>query len=167
LNLQQAQARTYIPEPQRGRRKWAGKADEQKAVYANRRRVQGHYGKRLLKKRGELIERSFAHCYETGALRRVYLRGRENVLKRQLIHVGAFNLSLIFRQTLGAGTPRELRNRHGRIILVVFWSSSALQTSSPASRSLSRVPKRRIGVLQPHRFLNCRRRIIGGCATGC
>ena len=167
LNLQQAQARTYIPEPQRGRRKWAGKKDEQKAVYANRRRVQGNYGKRLLKKRGELIERSFAHCYETGAMRRVYLRGRENVLKRQLIHVGAFNLSLIFRQTLGAGTPRELRNRRGRTVFVVFWFSSARETSSTASRSLSRVPQPRIGVPQPHRFGNCRRRIIGGCATDC
>jgi len=125
LNLQQAQARSYIPEPQRGRRKWAGKADEQKAVYANRRRIQGNYGKRLLKKRGELLERSFAHCYETGGMRRVYLRGRENVLKRQLIHVGAFNLSLIFRQMLGAGTPRELGNRLSRLIFVVCWFSTA------------------------------------------
>jgi transposase len=120
LDVQQAQARSYIPEPKRPRRQWAGKADEQKAVYANRRRVKGSYGKRLLKKRGELIERSFAHCYETGALRRVYLRGRENVLKRQLIHVGAFNLSLIFRQTLGAGTPRELRNQRCWLIFVIF-----------------------------------------------
>jgi hypothetical protein len=54
----------------------------------------GSYGKQLLKNRGELIERSFAHCYETGAMRRTHLRGRENVLKRQLIHVGAFNLAL-------------------------------------------------------------------------
>ena len=118
LNLKQAQARSYIPEPKRGRRKWAGRADQQKAVYANRRRVQGRYGKRLLKKRGELIERSFAHCYETGAMRRVYLRGRKNVLKRQLIHVSAFNLSLIFRKMLGSGTPRELRNRLSGFIFV-------------------------------------------------
>jgi len=118
LNLKQAQARSYIPEPKRGRRKWAGRADQQEAVYANRRRVQGRYGKRLLKKRGELIERSFAHCYETGAMRRVYLRGRKNVLKRQLIHVSAFNLSLIFRKMLGSGTPRELRNRLSGFIFV-------------------------------------------------
>ena len=85
LAVQQIQARSYIPEPKRQRRKWAGKAVEQQAVYANRRRVKGSYGKRLLKKRGELIERSFAHCYETGAMRRVYLRGQENVLKWQLI----------------------------------------------------------------------------------
>src|SRR5919112_2489089 len=109
--LRQAQARTYISEPKRPRRKWAGKADEQSAVYANRHRVTGNYGKKLLSKRGELVERSFAHCYETGGMRRVHLRARENVLKRQLIHVGAFNLSLILRTLLGAGTPRELRNR--------------------------------------------------------
>jgi transposase len=83
LALQQAQVRTYIPEPKRPRRRWAGKAAEQSAVYANRRRVMGRYSKQLLKKRGELIERSFAHCYETGGMRRVHLRGRENVLKRQ------------------------------------------------------------------------------------
>src|SRR5271165_1851258 len=97
LALQAAEARTYIPEPKRGRRKWAGKAAEQKAVYDNRRRIKGRYGKRLLKKRGELIERSFAHCDETGAMRRVHLRGQQNILKRQVIHVGAFNLSLIMR----------------------------------------------------------------------
>src|SRR5664279_3370660 len=69
---------------------------------------------------GELVERSFAHCYETGGMRRCHLRGRDNILKRQLVHVGAFNLSLILRQLLGAGTPRELRNRSGRLVLVVY-----------------------------------------------
>ena len=63
------------------------------------------------------MERSFAHGYETGGLRRCHLRGRDNILKRQLVHVGAFNLSLILRQLLGAGTPRELRNRLGRLVL--------------------------------------------------
>ena len=167
LNLQQAQARSYIPEPKRGRRKWAGKADEQKAVYANRRRVKGNYGKRLLKKRGELIERSFAHCYETGALRRVYLRGRENVLKRQLIHVGAFNLSLIFRQTLGAGTPRELRNRQSRLIIVIFWFRSTPEMNSEAYRSTPRLPKRSSVAARHHPSLTCSRGIIEGSATGC
>ena len=51
-----------------------------------------------MKKRGELIERSFAHCYDTGGLRRMHLRGHENILKRLLVHVGAFNLSLILRK---------------------------------------------------------------------
>src|SRR5664279_410081 len=113
--------RSYIPEKkQKGRRNWAGKQAEQQAVYANRRRVRGEYGKSLLRRRGELVERSFAHCYETGAMRRCHLRGHENILKRQLIHVGAFNLSLILRKWLGAGTPREWKNRFGRLVLLVY-----------------------------------------------
>jgi transposase len=110
--------RSYIPEKrQKGRRNWEGKAEQQQAVYQNRRRVRGNYGKSLLRRRGELVERSFAHCYETGGLRRCHLRGRENILKRQLVHVGAFNLSLILRKLLGAGTPREMKNRAVSLIL--------------------------------------------------
>src|SRR6266536_1129732 len=140
LAVQQAQARSYIPEPKRPARNWAGKKDEQRAVYANRRRVQGNYGKRLLKKRGELIERSFAHGYDTGGMRRVFLRGRENVLKRQLIHIGAFNLSLIFRQTLGAGTPRELRNRQQRATLLILYFRIALAMNcAPSAVGLRRL----------------------------
>src|SRR6516165_6435843 len=61
-------------------------------------------------------EASTARAYY-GGMRRCHLRGRDNILKRQLVHVGAFNLSLILRQLLSAGTPRELRNRSGRIVL--------------------------------------------------
>jgi transposase len=67
--------RTYIPEKQQpGKRHWVGKEEEQEAVYENRRRLQRPKGKRLLRKRGELIERTFAHCYETGGMRRTHLR---------------------------------------------------------------------------------------------
>jgi transposase len=105
------EVRTYIPEKkQAGQRHWEGKSEEQQAVYQNRRRVSGGYGKSLLRRRGELVERSFAHCYETGGMRRTHLRGHENILKRQLVHVGAFNLSLILRQALGAGTPRQWKD---------------------------------------------------------
>jgi len=114
--------RSYISEKkQKGRRHWAGKAEQQQAVYQNRQRVRGEYGKSLLRRRGELVERSFAHCYETGGMRRTHLRGRQNILKRQLIHVGAFNLSLILRQLMGAGTPREWRNRCGLLLLLVYF----------------------------------------------
>ena len=115
------EVRSYIPEKQqKGRRNWQDKAAEQQAVYQNRRRVRGEYGKSLLRRRGELVERSFAHCYETGGMRRTHLRGQQNILKRQLIHVGAFNLSLILRTLLGAGTPREWKNRGGMLILRLF-----------------------------------------------
>ena len=116
------EVRSYIPEKkQPGQRNWAGKAEEQQAVYQNRRRVRGEYGKSLLRRRGELVERSFAHCYDTGGMRRTHLRGHQNILKRQLIHVGAFNLSLILRQLMGAGTPREWRNRGGLLLLLVYF----------------------------------------------
>jgi transposase len=167
LALQQAEARSYIPEPKRQPRKWAGKAAEQKAVYANRRRVKGIYGQRLMKKRGELIERSFAHCYETGAMRRVYLRGRENVLKRQLIHVSAFNLSLIFRQKLGAGTPRELRNRQPNVVLFIFSFRNARERPPAVSRGVARDFLRRADASKGWLDRHCRHRISGGSATGC
>ena len=167
LAVQQAEARSYIPEPKRKRRKWAGKTAEQKAVYANRRRVKGIYGKTLMKKRGELIERSFAHCYETGAMRRVYLRGRDNVLKRQLIHVGAFNLSLIFRQKLGAGTPRELRNRLRGAILVIYSFRTALPRPSVIFYERLGCFRRRVGAIRRSWNQHCSPPNFGAFATGC
>ena len=85
------------------------KAVEQKRTYENRRRVRTGRGKRLQKWRSELTERSFAHLYETGGMRRVHLRGRNNILKRLLVHGAGFNLSLILRKTLGVGKPRRLQ----------------------------------------------------------
>jgi len=108
-DLEDRGLRSYIPEPKRKRRKWDGEIDAQLAVYANRRRVRGERGKRLLRARGELIERSFAHLYETGGMRRTHLRGHPNILKRVLIHAGAFNLSLLLRKLVGTGTPRGLQ----------------------------------------------------------
>jgi transposase len=167
LAVQQIQARSYIPEPKRQRRKWAGKTVEQQAVYANRRRVKGSYGKRLLKKRGELIERSFAHCYETGAMRRVYLRGRENVLKRQLIHVGAFNLSLIFRQKLGAGTPRGLRNLQPEVVFVILSFPITHETISDAIADVLRGFRHPVDVISSSWDRTCRHRFSRGSTTGC
>lgn len=107
--------RTYISEPKRGRRSWSGDTKARDAVYANRRRIRGRRGKRLMKKRGELIERSFAHCYDTGGMRRTHLRGHTNILKRLLIHVAGFNLSLVMRKVLGLGTARGLQGLAARI----------------------------------------------------
>ena len=107
-DLAELELRSYVSEPRRGRRKWGGRRRQRDAVYGNRRRLKGHRGKRLMKLRAERVERSFAHCYETGGMRRLHLKGRENILKRLLIHVGAFNLSVAMRSKLGAGTPRGL-----------------------------------------------------------
>lgn len=107
--LEEMNIRSYVSEPKRGPRNWEGQSDARDAVYDNRRRIRGERGKRLLRRRGELLERSFAHNYETGGMRRVHLRGRSNILKRLLIHVGGFNLSLVMRKLIGVGTPRGLR----------------------------------------------------------
>ena len=100
--------RTYIAEPDRGTRDWSGNEEARDAVYANRRRIRGRCGKRLMKKRGELIERSFAHCYDTGGMRRTHLRGHENILKRLLVHVAGFNLSLVHAQGARSGHRERL-----------------------------------------------------------
>jgi transposase len=106
VDLTGSDIRSHVSEPDRGRRHWKDEEEAQAAVYANRRRLRSPRGQRLQKRRAELVERSFAHVYDTGGMRRLHLRGRGNILKRLLIHVAAFNLSLLMRQWLGAGTPR-------------------------------------------------------------
>ena len=109
-DMQAAGVRTYIPEKQQaGKRHWVGKEEEREVVYANRQRLQRPKGKRLLRKRGELIERTFAHCYDTGGMRRTHLRKHNNILKRLLVHVAGMNLGLLLRSAYGIGTPRGLQ----------------------------------------------------------
>ena len=93
-----------------------GKAAAKKAVYANRRRIRGNRGQRLLRQRGERVERPNAHLYETGGMRRVHLRGHHNILKRLLVHVCGFNLGLLMRQLTGVGTPRSLQGRAAALL---------------------------------------------------
>lgn len=110
-DLETLKIRTYISEPDRGPQSWIDQEAERDAVYANRRRIRAHRGQQLQRKRGELLERPCAHLYNTGGLRRVYVRGHENVLKRLLVHAGAFNLGLWMRTLFGVGTPRSLQGR--------------------------------------------------------
>jgi transposase len=123
-DLETLQIRTYISEPDRGPQSWIDQEAERDAVYANRRRISGDRGQRLLRKRAELLERPCAHLYETGGLRRVQVRGHGNVLKRLLVHAGAFNLGLWMRTLFGIGTPRGLQGRVAAFggVLSTFWS---------------------------------------------
>jgi transposase len=111
IDLHAVGVRSYIAEPDRGRRHWTHAPEAQRAVYGNRRRVRGGRGKRLLRRRGEYVERSFAHVYDTGGMRRTHLRGHPNILKRLLIHASAFNLGILMRQVFGRGTPRGLQGQ--------------------------------------------------------
>jgi transposase len=118
VDLRTEGIRSYIPEPERGLRKWAGKQKEQKQVYANRRRTNGRRGQDLQKLRSELTERSFAHMYETGGMRRTHLRKRDNILKRLLFHAVGFNLALLLRECYGIGKPRTLQGTSDAILLL-------------------------------------------------
>src|SRR5258708_24839977 len=112
--------RSYVAEPDRGRRDWWKAPEAQRPVYGNRRRIRGRRGRRLMRYRGERIERSFAHVYDTGGMRRTHLRGHQNILKRLLIHAGGFNLGLLVRATLGVGTPRGLQGRLAVVIATLL-----------------------------------------------
>ena len=109
VDVQAVGIRSYVSEPDRGRREWVKVPEAQAPVYANRRRVGGTRGKALLRCRGELVERSFAHVYDTGGMRRTHLRRHDNILKRLLVHAGGFNLGLFMRQIFGVGKPRRLQ----------------------------------------------------------
>jgi transposase len=114
-DLREMGVRSYISEPKRGRRCWKDKSRERDAVYANRRRIRGARGKRLLRKRGELLERPFAHHYRAGGLRRMHLRGHGKIIKRLLAHAMAGNLGLLMRRLIGIGTPRGLHGAAARL----------------------------------------------------
>lgn len=132
------QVRTYIAEPERGRRNWRGRPTEKQAVYANRRRIWGERGKRLQARRGERIERNFAHQFDTGGMDRLYVRGRRNVHKKLLIQAAACNLALLMRVLLGAGKPRAAHERLAASILTILAVLRVSEAdSAPQRRSMS------------------------------
>jgi len=120
VDLDAVGVRSYIAEPDRGRRDWSEAPEAQAPVYRNRRRIRGRRGRRLMRRRGETIERSFAHVYDTGGMRRTHLRGHTNILKRLLVHASGFNLGLVMRQIFGVGTPRGLQGRLAAAMAVVI-----------------------------------------------
>jgi len=124
VDLDVVEIRSYIAEPDRGRRDWSDTPEAQAPVYGNRRRIRGRRGRRLMRQRGERIERSFAHLYDTGGMRRTHLRGHTNILKRVLIHAGGFNLGLVMRHLIGIGTPRGLQGRlaAAMAVVVALWT---------------------------------------------
>jgi hypothetical protein len=151
VDLEAVGLRSYISEPDRGRRNWTKKPEARAAVYRNRRRIRGPRGLRLLRMRGERLERPFAHLYETGGMRRVHLRGHTNILKRLLIHIGGFNLGLPMRQMIGVGTPRGLQG----------WLSGILATLVTLIQMLSEQlmrhagPDRRVSLLGRRSVVRC------------
>jgi len=145
LTLRALGLRGYLAEPDRGRRCWTKDPAAQQPVYGNRRRVAGPRGRRLMRRRGEYVERTFAHVYDTGGLRRVHLRGHPNILKRLIVHAGAFNLGLLMRYAIGRGTPRGLQGRR-RPSFVLWLTLSWLFAELRATLTSRSAPQRsRVG----------------------
>jgi transposase len=130
--------RTYIPErADRIRHNWRDREPGDKAAfYTNRRRVCGRRGRRLSRLRSEFVERSFAHTCRTGAARRTWLRGRENVQKRYSVQVAARNLGVLMRKLFGVGTPRSLQGAL-RLFALVFCAIWARLSSPGAAHGLT------------------------------
>jgi hypothetical protein len=105
--------------------RWHGDEEARRAVYANRARLRSGVAKEALRLRAELCERGFALVLDRGGLRRAWLRGRENLRKRYLIHVAGYNLGLVMRLLVGAGTPREFLARAAARLLVLATADGA------------------------------------------
>ena len=134
--------RTYCSEPNRGRQRWPQQEREQQVVYANRRRIRGARGLRLLRQRGEKLERWNQHLYDRGGMRRLHLRGRENILKRLVVHSGAANLGLLMRKLFGKGTPRGLRGARQVMISLGNASTRLLSVVARVVRTFGAVTAR-------------------------
>ena len=129
--------------------------------------MRGERGKRLQRMRGERLERSNAHMYETGAMRRTHLRGHENIMKRLIVHAAGFNLGLLLRSIIGIGKPRRLQDFPGLLLSLILWFWSLLQCLSRLGRRLrddwkphASVPRGKInrGTVLPKMWR---------CSTGC
>ena len=108
-----------------GVNRWRGDGAARRAVYNNRARLRSGVAREAFRLRGELVERSFALTLDRGGMRRAWLRGRENLHKRYLVHVAGYNLGLIMRLLVGAGTPRELLARVSAHLLVLIDAEGA------------------------------------------
>ena len=167
VDLEAVGIRSYIAEPDRGRRDWSNEPEARASVYRNRRRMRGPRGRRLMRQRGERIERSFAHLYDTGGMRRTHLRGHENILKRLLIHAGGFNLGLLIRSILGVGTPRGLQGRLAAVLAVVSTLIAVARHRCIEIRGVRRVIAATSGWVTLPTTLVVNSSAAATCTTGC
>jgi transposase len=166
IDLAAVGVRSYIAEPDRARRDWSEEPEAQTPVYGNRYRIRGRRGRRLMRRRGETIERSFAHLYDTGGMPRTHLRGHTNILKRLLIHAGGFNLGLVMRSLTGCGTPR---GRQGRVAAVIAALLTLITAARPWFVGISRSSRLFAATREPLTttiMLSVHSSTTATCATG-
>jgi transposase len=160
--------KTYIPEPDSPwQRVWTDKpVEHQRAVLLNRQRTRREYGKRMQRRRSEVVERTFAHTCDTGGARRSWLREIMNVGKRYLLQAAAHNLGLVLRKLLGAGKPRAFAALWAFLVALI----RALLRSTTSLVSILRHNTHREALVK--NFDALRRALSGGwgklqSSTGC
>lgn len=134
--MQQSGIKTVISDPIRNRRLDKLNPAQRAAVRRARRSVTSKYGRKLLRRRGMHIERSFAHILDSGGMRRATLRGAENLNKRYKIAAATYNLSQLLRHLFGIGTPKQATARLTKALqglLIAFYTFFGL-LSSPLRR---------------------------------
>ncbi len=115
----------------------------------NQRRIKRKKGKALQRKRSELVERPFAHLLDSGGMRRVHVRGHDNILKRLIIHATGFNLGLVMRKIYGVGKPRALQGLRAALFSFVV---AALTLIRWLGRVLERIWRHLAGMSRPRQY---------------
>lgn len=138
-DLEDGAWKSRIGEPKpKGINRWKGDDEAKRAVYNNRNRLLSEVARQAFKLRAELVERAFALTLDRGGMRRAWLRGRDNVQKRYLIHISGYNLGLIMRRLTGFGTPRRWAEAKITIICLIH----PFDTATMALRSFFGLIKR-------------------------
>ena len=118
--LQEAGIRTAVADPVRNRRMEKLTEEERRALRYAKRTTRSKSGRALMRRRGELCERSFVHVLDYGGARRTTLRGRENIFKRYLLQAACANLSLLLRHLSGIGTLKQTWAASGRALAALM-----------------------------------------------
>jgi transposase len=105
--IQGAGIRTAVSDPVNNRNVERLSPEEQEALKRAARTAASHSGKAALRRRGQSVERSFAHLLDCGGERRTTLRGRENVAKRYVLKAAGLNIALVMRKITGLGTLKQ------------------------------------------------------------
>lgn len=138
-DLEDSEWKSRVSEPKpNGINRWNGDDEAKRAYYNNRNRLLSEVAREAFKLRAELVERAFALTLDRGGMRRAWLRGRDNVQKRYLIHISGYNLGLIMRRLTGVGTPR----RWAEANIVIIWLIDPFDTATTALRSFLGLIKR-------------------------
>jgi hypothetical protein len=132
VGLEAVGVRSYISESDRGRRNWRA---QKRRVSQPTAELAAHGARACCVSAGNSSTGRLPIRYETGAMRRIYLRGDHNILKRILLQAAALNRGLL-RTLFGVGTPRSLQSRVAALFVAVWVVRTALRNTLGAAVAL-------------------------------